>query len=62
MEDDFKGEVRRQMVQVEFLACSQNFMAASFLVWCSLAEDDREEMTWLWSLFTLYAPAFLRGV
>lgn len=32
-----------------------------WLVWCSQAEDDGEEMTWLCSLFTLYAPAFLRG-
>lgn len=62
MEPDFKGEERRQTVQGEASACSQNFTAASFLVCCSLAEDDREEMTWLWSLFTLYAPAFLRGV
>lgn len=45
-------------MQVEAWACSQNFTAASFLLWSSLAEDDREEMTWLCSLFTLYALLF----
>lgn len=59
-EPDFTGEVGRQTLQVEASACSQDVMAASLPVWCSLAEDDGGNGLALVSVYSL-CPCFSQG-